>query len=82
MSQTAAPITPTQVKKSLGDEACAKIAEQIKDIADAARTIINGPLKRETIVLLLQEASGVGKVDIRLILDALPELDVLFCKPK
>lgn len=55
------------------------IAQDIRKISEGARKALNSGLKVETIVLLLHDASGVGKPAIRAVLKALPILGARYC---
>ena len=54
----------------------ALLAKAICDVADAAKTILGGPLKRRAIVVLLQDSIGPGitKKQIEQVLDAAADL--------
>lgn len=54
----------------------AVLARAIVDVADAAKTILAGPLKRRAIVVLLQDSIGPGitKKQIEQVLDAAADL--------
>lgn len=54
----------------------------IMDLAAGMKRLDSSRLKREAIVLLLHDASRVGKPDIRRILDCMGDLEKLFLKPK
>jgi hypothetical protein len=56
------------------------IAKSIIDIADAFNKINSGPLKRHTIVLLLQDATKLSQRDINKVLDAAPKLKEYYVK--
>ena len=56
------------------------IAQDIRKLCSASLKFLNSGLRQETIVLLLNDASGVGKPAIRDILKALPGLEKRYCK--
>lgn len=58
------------------DTAPAILASAITDVAEAAKKLLGGPLKRRTIVVLLQDSIGTGitKKQIEQVLDAAAEL--------
>lgn len=58
------------------------IEAAIVDLAAGMRALTNSRLKRETIVMLLHDASGVGKPAIRVILNNLDHLEDTFLKPR
>lgn len=59
-----------------------KLAESITQLAEMGRLLAASPLKQDTIILLLHHATKVGKKDIAYILNALPELERTYLKPK
>lgn len=54
----------------------AVLAKAIVDVAEAAKNILSGPLKRRAIVVLLQDSIGPGitKKQIEQVLDAAADL--------
>lgn len=50
------------------------IAKSIIDLSDAFKKIETGPLKQKTIVLLLQDVTGLPRTAISKILEAAPRL--------
>lgn len=58
-----------------------EVAQAIVDIAAGMKKMSASRLKREAIVLLLHDASKVGKPDIRSILTHLENLDKTWLKP-
>jgi len=67
-----------------GDEPAAPelIEAAILTLAQGMKALNKTRLKYETIVTLLHANSGVGKPNIRLILNNLSELEDIFLKPK
>jgi len=59
-----------------------KIAKEIRMISRAFKNMSNAGLKRETIVLLLHNMSGVGKTDIRNILFSIERLEKEYTNPE
>ncbi|HEY4356016.1 MAG TPA: hypothetical protein VGN16_09735 [Acidobacteriaceae bacterium] len=58
------------------------IESAIIDLAAGMKKLTATRLKRETIVVLLHEASNVGKPAIRAILNSMDQLEATFLKPK
>jgi len=56
------------------------IAQSVIDLSEAFKKIEAGPLKRRTVVLLLQDATGLPQRDINKILDAAPKLKDWYVK--
>lgn len=57
------------------------LADAIVKLADAAAALQKGSgLNRRAIVVLLHDASGVGKLEIRAVLDAMEDLKKNFCR--
>jgi len=56
------------------------IAKSIIDLSDAYKRIEDGPLKRNTIVVLLKDATGLPARDINKILDAVLKLKQYYLK--
>lgn len=56
------------------------LATAIRDVANAYKQIEQGPLRRETLVLLLNDMTNVPRLHIRKILDAAPLLQQTYCK--
>lgn len=69
-----------QVVKSDPPESTEILAEAIVRIGDAVAKLNGSGLNRKAIILLLQDATKVGKKDIETILDALPRLRGWYCK--
>lgn len=74
---------PLKVVPRAGDEpAPLEILERsIIEIAAGMKAIRNLRLKREAIILLLSSASGVGKREVRAVLDSMDHLETIFLKP-
>lgn len=73
---------PVKVTKSDPPESTEVLAAAITKISDGMNKLLNAPagLQTETIVLLLHDATKVGKPDIRAILKALPQLRGYYCR--
>lgn len=56
------------------------IAKSIIEVSDAFAKIEQSQLKRRAIVLLLQDATGLGQGQINKILDAAPKLKSFYLK--
>lgn len=60
-----------------------EILEQaIVDIAAGMRRINASRLKREALVLLLHDASKVGRTQVRAVIECLDQIELRFLKPK
>jgi len=60
-----------------------EILEQaIVDIANGMKKIRASRLKREALILLIHDASKVGKPHVRMVLECLDQLEARFLKPK
>lgn len=72
----------TKIVKSDPPESTEILAEAVVKISEGMDKLINNDkgLKRETIVLLLHDATKVKKSDIKKILDALPRLRGWYCR--
>ena len=57
------------------------LASSIVAIAAGMKKIREGKLNNRALVLLIHDASGVGKPDIRNVLDTLESLETLYCRP-
>lgn len=57
------------------------LATSIVAIAAGMKKIREGRLNSKALVLLIHDASGVGKPDIRNVLDTLEKLEALYCRP-
>lgn len=58
------------------------LAQAIIDISAAMKKIDASRLRREAVVLLISEHSGVGKPAVRLVLNNLEALESIWLKPK
>jgi hypothetical protein len=58
------------------------LAQAIVDIAAGLKKLNASRLKSNAVVLLVHEASGVGKPAVRAVLDALATLEQTYLKPK
>lgn len=57
------------------------IGEEVAKIADAMARINSGKLARRAIILLVSDASGVGKRDVEYVLNGLSNLRRFYLKP-
>lgn len=69
-----------RVIKSDPPESTEILAEAIVRIGEAVHKLNGSGLNRKAIVILLHEATKVGKKDIETILDALPRLRGWYCR--
>jgi hypothetical protein len=58
-----------------------KIALQIRMLSRAVKKMSESGLRKDTIVLLLHDSSGVGKPDIRAVLESMDNLERDYLKP-
>lgn len=58
------------------------LASSIRDIAEGMRKLLNGPLKEETIVLLIHEHTKAPRPIIRMVLNSIPQLSKKYLKEK
>lgn len=66
-----------------GNEFTAEVlAASIRDIAQSTRRMMNAGLKREAVIALIHDHSGVGKSTIKVVLNNLEELDKIWLKEK
>lgn len=56
------------------------LAKSIIDVADAFKKINNSQLKRRTVIILLQDMTGISQTQIGKILDAAPLLKETYLK--
>lgn len=56
------------------------LARSVRDIAEGMRKILDGRLNSNAIVLLVSEASGVGRKDVKAVLDATAALGERYLK--
>jgi hypothetical protein len=71
-----------KIIKSDPPETTEILAASVIKISEAMDKLLNAPggLRREAIVLLIHDMTKVGKPDIRLVLDALPQLRGYWCR--
>ena len=69
-----------RVVKSDPPETKEILAEAITRVGTAVAFLNSNGLNKKAIVLLLHDATGVGKRDIQTILDALPKLRGWYCR--
>jgi len=58
------------------------LAQSIEAIAKFGKELKNSRLKEKTILILIQSVTGLARADIKAVLDALPQLEAEFLKPK
>lgn len=58
------------------------LEEHIKKVSDFGKQIAASRLTQRTIVLLIQDQTGVTRADIERVLYALPNLEAKYLKPK
>lgn len=73
-------MTNVTVKKSEPPESTEILAEAIVRIGAGFQKLKQSGVNEKAIVLLLHDATGVGKPAIRQILDALPRLAGWYCR--
>lgn len=56
------------------------IARVLLDVEAGIKRLDSGPLKRQTVVLLLAHASGVSQTNVRLVMDAMGALKQTYLK--
>ena len=64
----------------INNDAPELLASSIVDLSDAAKKLLEGPLKKDAIVLLLWDMTKIPRRDIRLILDSLDGLKSKYVK--
>lgn len=73
--------TKIQVKQDPENEVATEImAQAIIDISRGVKLLLNGRLKREAVVILIKEKSGISKRNIEIVLNNLVELEELWTK--
>lgn len=73
---------PEIVKDATNPQPDQIIAKSIIDLAAGMDKLLKGPLKRDAIVLLLQHKCGLGRNDIKKVLDAIPLLKDFVRQPE
>ena len=56
------------------------LAQSIRDISKAFQKLLSSGLNQRAIVSLVHDSSGVGKPDIRAVLESLKTLEKEFCQ--
>jgi hypothetical protein len=74
-------VANVRVTKSEPPETTEILAEAIVRLGDAVKKLDQSGMNRKAIVLLLHDATKVGKRDIEDILDAIPRLKGWYCRP-
>lgn len=69
-----------KVVKSEPPQSTEILAEAIVRIGDSVAKLNASGLNRRAVVVLLRDATGLGKKDIETVLDALPRLRGWYCK--
>jgi len=67
------PVTETPEQKAYR-ETVEKIANNIASLADAVGSLLNGPLKRKALVVLLASSSKLSQETVSTVLKSLEEL--------
>lgn len=75
------PPLPLNIEQGDTPPAPEVLAQALVDLAAAWKQFQGSRLRRATLVLLLHDASGVGKTDIRKVLDALDRLETNHVRP-
>lgn len=68
-------------KDAVSPESDEVIAKSIIDISEAMKRLNAGPLKRDTIVLLISKSSKVSQVEVGRVLIAMDTLRQTYLKP-
>ena len=75
---------PIKIKKDEENpESVELLAKSIIQVSEASENLLNGPLKKDTIVLLLHSmigANNINKTQIKLVLENLPRLKAWYLK--
>lgn len=61
-------------------DAAEQIAAHIQALAYHSNILLNGRLKKDAVIILLHDMTGIGKRDIARVLDALPQLSARYLK--
>lgn len=84
MSDRKPPVAATKLAKKIGGtdyrENINQIADAIKAVADAARTLNASRLRRRAIVILIRDSVNVSIMDIENVLDAAENLSNKYLK--
>ena len=56
------------------------LASSIKEIADGVKKLRSGKLNEKCLLLLISNSSGVGKKEVKMVLDALEDLENQYLK--
>ncbi len=75
MSKNIQPKIVESEEQKKAKETIKVIAENISSLADAVTDLINGPLKKKTLVTLLASSAGLSKSDTERVLDSLVNLE-------
>lgn len=57
------------------------LAEQIQAISRAMQKLISGPLNERALLLILSDASGLGRIQVKRLLVAMADLEKTYLKP-
>lgn len=74
MSKKITPPAETQEQREYR-ELCERIAGNIASLAKAVNSLLNGPLKKRALVILLASSSGQSQASVESVLKALSELE-------
>lgn len=74
------PQTLTVKRTEHEPESMELVAQSIIDIDSAFKTLLGGPLKEATIVLLIAQASKLSQRDVRKVLDAARKIRQTYLK--
>lgn len=69
-----------RVAKSEPPESKEILAEAIVNIGNASKKLLASGINKKAVIILLQAQTKVPQRDIRLVLDALPQLERWYCK--
>ena len=69
-----------KVKKSDPPESKEILAEAIVNIGNATKKLQENGLNKRAIIILIQAETKLAQRDIRLVLDALPQLERWYCR--
>jgi hypothetical protein len=58
------------------------IAKTLSDLAASVSALLNGPLKRRTLLILLSNSSGLSQTQVDNVLTALENLEKDWLKPR
>lgn len=56
------------------------LPQMIRDVSECVGSLLNRGFNRRAVVVLLRDATGMGKREIEAVLDGLNELEKRYCK--